>query len=127
MWYDANTSSCTAEVVGMASERALGTLENDITLAAAHLDAALCGWLLDVAEFNRRDGWEGCRSMAEWLNWRCGIALRTARDHVRVGEALSSFSKIRDAFAHGEISYSKVRAITRIATPETEDDLLMWA
>jgi hypothetical protein len=61
---------------------------------------------------------------AHWLSWRCGIDLRTAREHVRVARALHGLPKASAALAEGRISYSKVRAVTRVATPENENDLV---
>ncbi|MBT6276571.1 MAG: DUF222 domain-containing protein [Chromatiales bacterium] len=70
-------------------------------------------------------GWYcGVRSMAHWLNWRCGIALSAARERVRVAYALPALPLTSSAFRRGELSYSKVRALTRAATPENEAELL---
>ena len=104
-------------------------LEAEITELAAHRYAADCRWLLLVGEFDRRKGYERweCRSTAHWLNWHCGINLQSARKHVRVARALESLPKVVEEFEAGRISYSKVHAITRIATPATEEQLLEWA
>ncbi|HZP28216.1 MAG TPA: DUF222 domain-containing protein, partial [Acidimicrobiia bacterium] len=101
-------------------------LEAEITELAGHLTAADCRFVLLVAEFDRREGWQQweCRSCAHWLAWRCGIELRAAREKVRVGRALADLPLMRAAFARGELSYSKVRALTRIARPDTESDLV---
>jgi hypothetical protein len=104
-------------------------LEAELCQQAAHLDAAMCRWLLVLGEFDERAGyWAwGCRSAAHFLNWRCGISMRTARDHVRVAKALRRLPLVVEAFGQGELSYSKVRAITRIGTEATEETLIMWA
>ena len=104
-------------------------LEAQITELAGHLAAAECRWLELVAEFDRRKGYEawGCISCAYWLSWHCGLDLRSARDKVRVGRSLEDLRLVREKFAAGSISYSKVRAITRVATPATEEDLVMLA
>lgn len=112
----------------LASPEALGVdrLEHQIVSQAAHLSAAMCRWLLLVAEYDRREGygrWE-CRSTAHWLEWKCGLASATAREHVRVARALVGLPRIREAFSRAEVSYSKVRALTRAATAETEAELL---
>jgi len=106
-----------------------GDLRGELCTQAAHLAVAECHFVLLVAEFDRRELWgDGvCRSCAHWLNWRCGIAVGTAREQVRVGRALEHLPKVRAAFASGELSYSKVRAITRMATPELEEELLVLA
>jgi hypothetical protein len=111
------------------SELTTERLEAELCQQAAHLDAALCRWLLVLAEFDRREAygsWE-CRSAAHFLNWRCGISLRTGREHVRVARALGNLPAVVEAFGRGALSYSKVRAITRIATPETEAALVELA
>ena len=105
-------------VGGMATER----LEAEITTLAADLTPALCRWLALVAEYDRRKAYEEweCVSMAQWLGVHVGIAAVTARQHVIVARRLTVLPRIRDAFAHGRISYSRVRALCRIATPEDE-------
>uniref|UniRef100_UPI003D8D7D8D HNH endonuclease n=1 Tax=Gordonia sp. B7-2 TaxID=3420932 RepID=UPI003D8D7D8D len=79
-----------------------------------------------LAVFDDRHAWsgEGIRSCAHWLSWRTGLSLRTAQDHIRVAHALTTLPAIRTAFAQGRITYSKVRALTRVATPIRENELL---
>ena len=43
-----------------------------------------------------------------------------ARERVRVAHALGTLPRLAEALARGELSYAKVRALTRVATPETE-------
>jgi hypothetical protein len=107
----------------------LDELGDQICELAAHISAAQYRWLRKLSSFDRRRGWArwGCRSCAHWLNWRCGLDLRSAREKVRVARALDDLPKICEAFSRGELSYSKVRAITRIATSKTEDELLVLA
>src|SRR5712664_3619182 len=86
---------CTAE---------LERLGDEIAELSAHLDAATARLLELIREFDARAGWNtGFRSCAEWLSWRVGLA---------------------QALARGALSYSKVRALTRVATPDTEERLL---
>ncbi|MEX1006366.1 MAG: DUF222 domain-containing protein [Acidimicrobiia bacterium] len=101
-------------------------LEAEITTLAAHLTAAECRWLLLVAEFDRREAWLqwGCRTCAFWLNWKCGLDIRSAQEKLRVARALDALPLVTEAFAAGRLSYSKVRAITRIATPENEEAMV---
>jgi hypothetical protein len=119
---------CSIDQTDSESSRqpSLQDLERDICELAAHLAAATCRWLSLVAEFDERRGWAelGVPSCANWLSWRCGIGLRAAREQVRVGRALRGLPLINDAFGQGELSYSKVRALTRVATPATEADLV---
>jgi hypothetical protein len=86
----------------------------------------MCRWLELVAEFDRREGWGswGCKSCADWVAWRCAVAPRAAREHVRVARALVDLPEIHAAFSKGELSYSKVRALTRVASPDSERELL---
>jgi hypothetical protein len=104
----------------------LERLEAQICEGAAHLAAGVGRWSLLVGEFDRRKGYERweCRSTAFWLNWHCGISVRTAQDHVRVGRALLEYPRTAEALCSGRLSYSKVRAITRVVTPETEATLI---
>lgn len=110
-------------------EKPLELLEREICTLAAEISAATCRWLLLVAEFEAREGWAewGVTSCAHWLSWRCGIGLVAAREHTRVARALGGLPLIREAFAAGEISYSKVRALTRVASEKTEAQLVELA
>ena len=82
-----------------------------------------------LREFDLRQGWRsyGLNDCAEWLNWKCGISRMTAIEKVRVARALWFLPQIDAAFRCGDLSYSKVRALTRIATEVTETDLLDYA
>ena len=105
-------------------------LGQEITLLAGQINAANHRLLKLIAKFDRRKGWSDggtVRSCAHWLNWKCGIALGAAREKVRVAQCLEALPLIDASFAAGEISYSKVRAMTRVATPENEDFLLRIA
>jgi len=105
-------------------------LADEITLLAGQINAANYRLLKLIATFDDREAWIGggtIRSCAYWLNWKCGIALGPAREKVRVAHCLANLPLIDAAFAAGEISYSKVRAMTRSATPENEDFLLLIA
>jgi hypothetical protein len=104
-------------------------LEARICELAGHLAAATCQFLLLVADFDAREGWRAWEmpSCAAWLAWKCQLAPGTAKDHVRVAHALGQLPVIRGEFAAGRFSYSKVRALARIATPETEQALAEMA
>ena len=104
---------------------ALDRLADEIAELAVHLEAASARLLDLIREFDARGGWNtGRRSCAEWLSWRVGLDLGAAREKVRVARALGTLPKLAAALARGELSYAKVRALTRVATPETEDRLL---
>ena len=105
-------------------------LGEEITLLAGQLDAGSYRMLHLIAQFDDSKAWCGAgtvRSCAHWLNWKCGIALGAAREKVRVAHCLPKLPLICESFASGEISYSKVRAMTRVATPQNEDFLLVIA
>ena len=102
-------------------------LGREITLLAGQTNAGNHRMLKLIAEFDDRKAWSGggtVRSCPHWLNWKCGIVLGAAREKVRVAHCLKCLPRIDAAFASGELSYSKVRAMTRVATPENEDYLL---
>jgi hypothetical protein len=104
----------------------LDRLGDEIAELSAHLDAATARLLDLIREFDARGGWNnGFMSCAAWLNWRVGLDIGAARERVRVARALGTLPRLALAFARGELSYSKVRALTRVATPETEQRLLI--
>ncbi|MDZ7705096.1 MAG: DUF222 domain-containing protein [Trueperaceae bacterium] len=104
-------------------------LEQAVRIGAAEIAAATCRWLQLLAELVVRGVWadHGARTPASWLSWALGVAPSTAREHVRVALRLRECPLTRERMAAGRLSYSKVRAITRVATPETEQLLLQWA
>jgi hypothetical protein len=107
---------------------ALERLGDEIAELSAHLDAATARLLDLIRAFDARGGWSnGFRSCADWLSWRVGLDKGAARERVRVARALGTLPRLAHALATGEVSYSKVRAITRVATPETEERLLGFA
>src|SRR5438132_14379278 len=109
--------------VGCTAE--LERLGDEIAELSAHVDAATARLLELIREFDARAGWNtGFRSCAEWLSWRVGLDRGAARERVRVARALGTLPRLAQALARGELSYAKVRALTRVATPETEERLL---
>src|SRR5437016_779705 len=103
----------------------LDRLGDEIAELSAHLDAATARLLDLIREYDARGGWNnGFRSCAAWLSWRVGFAPGAAREHVRVARALGTLPRLSHALARGELSYAKVRELTRVATPETEERLL---
>lgn len=104
-------------------------LEAEAVTLAGRMAAELCRFLLVLAELDRREAWKswGCRSVVQWLSWRCGVSSRTAREHVRVAHGLRRLPRTTEAFARGELSYSKVRAITRLPAVDDEAELVELA
>ena len=107
----------------------LNHLADNITELVAHLDAGTFRLLKLICEFDKDEGWEGpgIRSCAHWLNWKCGMSMGSARERVRVARALPELPGISAAFCKGKVSYSKVRAMTRVATAKNEAALLQVA
>ncbi len=102
-------------------------LENEIAEFSARIDAAIYELLVRIRRFDELGGWSGATSYPQWLSWRANLAPGTAREYVRVAHALASLPKTSAALRRGQVSYSKVRALTRVATPATEDRLLHLA
>ena len=107
----------------------IDALADDIAVLSASIDAATHQLLTAIREFDAERGWalQGAKSMATWLSWRTGCHPHTARERVRTANALGQLPKMDATFGDGAISYSKVRAMTRVATPDNEDLLLHQA
>jgi hypothetical protein len=103
----------------------LERVEAEICELAGHLAVATCRFLVLLGDFDARRGWASWEmtSCAAWLSWKCQMSSGTAREHVRVARALRDLPVIRGEFGAGRLSYAKVRALTRIATPDTEAGL----
>ncbi|HEX2253418.1 MAG TPA: DUF222 domain-containing protein [Thermoanaerobaculia bacterium] len=119
-----STTSFTPPPPPPGSVDALG---EHIAELSAYLEAATYRLLVKLREFDEREGWNGFRSCAHWLNWRVGLNLGAAREKMRVAHALAKLPVLSASMEKGEISYSKVRALTRVATPGTEQELLDMA
>ena len=112
-----------------ADADALDELADEIATLAAHIHAATQRLLLLIADFDRRRGWElgGHRSCAHWLSYRTGIDHGAARENVRVARRLVGLPETSAAMGRGELSFSQVRALTRVARPDNERELLELA
>lgn len=101
----------------------------EITELCSYLYAAEARLLTLIRQFDENEYWaeQGLCSCAHWLNFKCGIGMNAAREKVRVAHALAKLPKINEAMANGTLSYSKVRAMTRIADESNEDYLMMIA
>jgi|FLOH01.1.fsa_nt_gi hypothetical protein len=107
----------------------LEQLEDDIISLSQHINSSEYQFLELIREFDIRQGWKSwlCSSSAEWLNFKCGMSLGTAREKVRVAMALFDLPACSAAFAQGSLSYSKARALSRVANRHNEKDLLAFA
>jgi len=123
----------TATVTSLADTHSPPTeaeqLGEQITELCSYIYAAESRLLTLIREFDNKEYWArlGFCSCAHWLNFSCGIGMNAAREKVRVANALAKLPKTEERFSNGELSYSKVRAMTRIADETNEDYLLMIA
>jgi hypothetical protein len=100
-------------------------LDDEIGVLAGHLHAATASFVDMATAFDEAQRWagEGMRSCAHWLTIATGIDLGNAREMLRVGHALRVLPHIHDAFATGQLSFDKVRALCWVARP---DDEALW-
>jgi hypothetical protein len=114
-----------ALTANLDSPSSIDALGERIAELAARLHAATYELLVMLRSFDESGGWNnGFVSCAHWLNWRTGIDLGAAREKVRVARALAGLPLLSEAMRRGTVSYAKVRAITRVATADTEQRLL---
>ncbi len=113
----------------LITRRSLDQLETDIIYLSSHINAHEYEFLVLVQEFDLRQGWKEYHfnHCSEWLNMKCGMAPGTAREKMRVANGLFHLPQISAAFQKGDLSYSKARYLTRIATPMAEKHLLDFA
>jgi len=107
----------------------VASLDAEILRVAGLSNAIEYQFINLLAEFDELEGWagDGVKSFAHWLNWRCGMGAVVAREKVRVARKLRDLPRIDAAFRDGEVCYTQVRAMTRVATAETEEYLLFIA
>ena len=107
---------------GMSAKERMG---EKIATLSARIDAATYELLVLIRKFDEEEGWNcGFLNCARWLTWRIGLAPSAAREKVRVARALGDLPLMSEAMKRGQLSYSKVRALTRVARPETEEELV---
>jgi hypothetical protein len=104
-------------------------LDQAIVTLAARINAETYELLVLIRQFDERAGWLqwGLGGCAEWLHYRCDFSMNAAREKVRVAHALKILPEVAAAFAKGKLSYSKVRAMTRVAGTHNENELLSFA
>jgi len=114
------------QIAALSKRNYCENLAGQIITLSGHLNAAEYRLIKLLDEFDQNEGWhgDGIKSFAHWLNWQVGMGNVMAREKVRVARALRELPKIDAAFLKGEVSYSKVRAMTRVATTENEHFLL---
>ena len=118
-----------SDLVDMPEDDAIDELGDRIIKLSAHMSAAEHRLLLMIGEFDRREGWKpaGHKDCAAWLEMYTGLNRVTARERVRVARALCELPETSQAMAKGELTFSKVRGLARVATPENEAELLPLA
>jgi hypothetical protein len=106
--------------------RSLEEVGDAIAMSAARINKATHQMIHDMVELDDRGGWAdaGASSMVSWCSWRIGMSRSAAYEHLRVGRALAELPLIDRAMAEGLLSYSKVRALTRVARPQNEEVML---
>jgi hypothetical protein len=107
----------------------IDALDERILNLCTRINAATYELLVMIREFDERGGclkW-GLESTAKWLAWRCDLTMATAREKVRVAQALKQLPLISESFSSGELSYSKVRSLTRVADTGNEEELVAFA
>src|SRR5690606_12318298 len=122
-----------AAAVSAETERAASDAREErmdrVAVLYGEITSATREFLAAVAACDRHRDWAeaGFGSCAEWLAWRIGITRNTANEKVRVAVALEELPKTSEAMGRGELSFTKVRALTRVATPASEPELLALA
>src|SRR5438132_5233222 len=119
-----SVGACIAELTDDPECQSTTALAAELLRTGRELAAAQCRWLTLLAEFDRRAGWaaDGARSGVDWVVWRVGLARSTAKEKLRVAHEIRRRAAVRDAFAAGDVSYSKVRAITRVVDADATTD-----
>jgi hypothetical protein len=111
------------------SKRSIDQLESDLIIRSKHINSQEYEFLVDLREFDLLQGWKSYlfSSCAEWLSMKCGIDVTTGREKVRVARALFDLPQLSAAFGSGELSYTKARSLTRVATACNEAEELAYA
>ncbi|HVF20288.1 MAG TPA: DUF222 domain-containing protein [Mycobacteriales bacterium] len=102
---------------------------DEIATWAGRVAAGEARLLALIVEFDRREGWarQGFTSLARWLSWRLGLAPGAARERARTARALAGLPLVVEAMGRGELSYTQVRAISRVAVPADEQEWIDMA
>jgi Domain of unknown function (DUF222)/HNH endonuclease len=99
-------------------------LDQELAEQQAHMNAAMARWLSLLARF---DDVSNGDPVERWAALRFGVSPGEARELTRVARALRGLPAIQTAFARGELTYTKVRSLTRVATPACEQRLVELA
>jgi hypothetical protein len=101
-------------------------VRSELVLWSGRLAAGEAKFVGLVGELDAREAWAGVGvlSAAHWLSWQCALSPNAARERVRVARALRELPATAEAFRAGLMSYSQVRAVTRVATPDNDAALV---
>ncbi len=102
------------------------SLGDHVAHLAAQMTAGEHAFITAIGAFEESGQWiqEGAMTCAQWLSWRIGMSPEAGRERLRVAKSLKELSKVDEAFRTARISYSKVRAVTRVGTVANEELLL---
>jgi hypothetical protein len=106
--------------------QSLAEIEAELCVLHASIESSRSRMLTLVDGVDADGSWvlSGATSTVDWLCKLLDIEAGTAREHVRIARALRDLPATAVALADGTLSYSKAKALTRVATPENEDELL---
>lgn len=112
---------------GVMSATAAGSLVDEGRWLVEHrfeMDRGESAWLGALARFDRSQGWavDGQLSCVDWLCWRARMARATAYEKLQVAHELSRRPLMAQAFGEARVSYSVVRAMSRMEHPDPEVD-----
>ncbi|HEY6378004.1 MAG TPA: DUF222 domain-containing protein [Candidatus Dormibacteraeota bacterium] len=109
-----------------ATRASVAQLGETLCELAARVHAGMAELTRMAAAFDDAEGWGGwgVRSCTHWLSINAGFDLFTGDELLRVGHALTRQPRLAAAFSAGELSFDKVRAVSRVATPADEEILL---
>jgi hypothetical protein len=94
------------------------------TISAAERELLSC-----LAQVETHERWldDGAHDMAHWVSMQLGVSRWKAERWVSAGRSLESLPRVASAFAEGELGIDKVVELTRFATPDDEEALVVWA
>jgi len=123
-------SRTSSQLIAIADRyQEIGKLDAAIGKLSRTINAANYELMVLIREFDERAGWLkwSFTDAVHWLMWRCDLSKNAARDKSRIAHALKLLPLISSAFSCGKLSYSKVRALTPVATAENEAELIELA
>jgi hypothetical protein len=88
------------------------------TLSATHAALLEVLTVIDERELWRADG---CCSFQDWITMRFGVSRKTAHEWVETERSLVGLPHLARAFADGELSWDKTKAVAAMADPECDE------